>query len=103
MHSRRAPEEPWASAAKLSACFSLSSVAQSLGINFNTLKERAIQQQDCRAAFIESHRSKLTQVQLSEKQKHINANFSRKFAERTRIKDLRRITFSRGPRMFLAD
>ena len=47
--SRRVPEELWLGAVKLSAWFSLSSIAQALGIDFNTLKKKAMQQQDCRA------------------------------------------------------
>lgn len=46
---RKVPEELWSGAVKLSAWFSLSSIAQALGIDFNTLKKKAIQQQDCRA------------------------------------------------------
>mgnify|MGYP001283924099 CR=1 FL=1 len=46
---RKVPEELWSEAVKLSAWFSLSSIAQALGIDFNTLKKKAIQQQDCRA------------------------------------------------------
>lgn len=45
--SRRIPEELWASAVKLSAWFSLSSIAQALGIDFITLKKKAMQEQDC--------------------------------------------------------
>lgn len=46
---RRVPEELWASAAKLSGWFSLSSIARCLGIDFNTLKIKVLQQQDYRA------------------------------------------------------
>jgi len=45
--SRRIPEELWASAVKLSAWFSLSSISQALGIDFITLKKKAMQKQDC--------------------------------------------------------
>ena len=46
---RKIPEDLWASAVQLSAWFSLSSVAQALGIDFNALKQRARQQQDFRS------------------------------------------------------
>jgi len=45
---RKVPEDLWAGAVKLSAWFSLSAIAQALGIDFNALKQRALQQQDSR-------------------------------------------------------
>lgn len=45
---RKVPEELWSGAVNLSAWFSLSSIAQALGIDFNTLKKRAMQHHDCR-------------------------------------------------------
>ena len=47
--SRRVPEELWAAAVKLSAWFSLSSISLALGIDFNTLKNKAMRQLECRA------------------------------------------------------
>jgi len=46
---RKVPDELWSGAVKLSAWFSLSSIAQALGVDFNTLKKKAMQQQDNRA------------------------------------------------------
>jgi hypothetical protein len=43
---RKIPEDLWAGAVKLSAWFSLSAIAQALGIDFNVLKQRTLQQQD---------------------------------------------------------
>ncbi len=47
--NRRIPEDLWVSAVALLAWFSLSVVARNLGVDFNTLKHKAMQNQDCRA------------------------------------------------------
>lgn len=60
---RKVPEELWAGAVKLSAWFSLSAIAEALGLDFNTLKLRSKQQQDCR--LLEKLPAKTEFVELS--------------------------------------
>lgn len=81
--NRRVPEDLWASAAKLSAWFSVSSIAQALGIDFKTLKKRAFQQQNGQALepqpateFVEITRCAIPTAQSSQLAEIVSADGS---------------------------